>query len=182
MEELAAIMPSSTPAARAAFLKPLNDAMAEFGIDTPLRRAHFLGQIAFEGGDLRYLQEQWGPTPAQQRYEPPNTLAKSLGNTEPGDGKRYLGRGMIQIVGRRNYRQVGEWLKVNLVDNPELAATPVIAARVAAVYWNKRGLNNLADADNVADITRRINGGLLGLETRTRAVARAKSVLMPAAK
>jgi predicted chitinase len=179
-DQLAAIMPNSTAQNRAAFLKPLNDAMAEWGIDTPLRMAHFLGQLSFEGGDLRYLQERWGPTESQKRYEPPNGLGVRLGNTEPGDGQRYLGRGIIQIVGRGNYKKFGDLLKLDLVGHPELAARPEGASRIAAAFWNKTGLNALADQDDIREITRRINGGLLGLESRTLAVQRAKAVLLPA--
>jgi predicted chitinase len=170
-------MPNSTAESRAAFLKPVNDAMAEFGIDTPRRMAHFLGQLSFEGGDLRYLEERWGPTPAQERYEPPNSLGVSLGNTEPGDGKRYLGRGIIQIVGRANYRRYGDLLKLDLVGNPELAARPDVAARTAAAFWNLRKLNVPADRDDIKTITNGINGGFLGLEARTAAVQRAKAAL-----
>ena len=181
LADLEKIMPASTVASRSAFLAPLNDAMVEFDINTQLRVAHFLGQVSFESGDLRYLQEQWGPTSAQRRYEPPAALASSLGNTETGDGKKYLGRGIFQIVGRRNYTQLGQLLKLNLVDNPELAARPDVAARTAAAFWVQRGLSKLADADDVTGITRRISGGMLGLETRRRAVDRAKAVLLPAA-
>ena len=181
LADLEKIMPASTVASRSAFVAPLNDAMVEFDINTQLRVAHFLGQVSFESGDLRYLQEQWGPTSAQRRYEPPAALASSLGNTEPGDGRKYLGRGIFQIVGRRNYTQLGQLLKLNLVDNPELAARPDVAARTAAAFWVQRGLSKLADADDVTGITRRISGGMLGLETRKRAVDRAKAVLLPAA-
>ena len=182
MAALAAIMPSSTDEARSAFFEPLRKAMAEFGIDTPLRQAHFLGQLSFESGDLRYLQERWGPTPAQQRYEPPSSLASSLGNTEPGDGQKYLGRGIFQIVGRGNYQRYGDWLGLDLVNNPALAARPDVAARLAAVFWSRNNLNTLADADDITGITRRISGGANGLETRTRAVARAKAALQPPAR
>jgi putative chitinase len=181
LPDLEKIMPASTAASRSAFLAPLNDAMVEFDINTQLRVAHFLGQVSFESGDLRYLQEQWGPTSAQRRYEPPAALASSLGNTEAGDGRKYLGRGIFQIVGRRNYTQLGQLLKLNLVDQPELAARPDVAARTAGAFWVQRGLSKLADADDVTAITRRISGGMLGLETRRRAVDRAKAVLLPAA-
>ena len=176
--DLEKIMPASAAASRTAFLTPLNDAMVEFDINTPLRAAHFLGQVSFESGDLRYLQEQWGPTSAQRRYEPPAALASSLGNTEAGDGKKYLGRGIFQIVGRRNYTQLGQLLKLNLVDNPDLAARPDVAARTAGAFWMQRGLSKLADGDDVTGITRRISGGMLGLETRKRAVDRAKALLL----
>ena len=113
LSDLAAIMPRSTEQARAAFLQPLNSAMAEFGIDTRLRQAHFLGQIEHESGSFRFVTEMWGPTAAQQRYDPPSNLAKTLGNTEVGDGPKYRGRGLIQIVGRANYRNSAmRWVSI----------------------------------------------------------------------
>ena len=151
--------------------------MEEFGIDTRQRQAHFLGQIAHESGSLRFLTEIWGPTAAQLRYEPPAVLAKNMGNTEPGDGQRYRGRGLITIVGRANYKRFGDALGVDLVGSPELAAQPDVAARIAAMYWSVKGLNEVADRDDPREITRRINGGFNGLELREQAVARAKQAL-----
>ena len=180
-EQLQSIMPGLPAKKNTDFLPFLQAAMTEFAIEVPARAAAFLAQLAHESGQFRFMEEIWGPTPAQRRYEPQSTLATNLGNTEPGDGKKYLGRGIFQIVGRRNYTQLGQLLKLNLVDNPELAARPDVAARTAAAFWVQRGLSKLADADDVTGITRRISGGMLGLETRQRAVDRAKAVLLPAA-
>ena len=98
--ELGAIMPRVPGAKRTTFLPFLQAAMAEFEIDRPARKAAFVAQLAHESGELRFMEEIWGPTPAQRRYEPPSTLAEKLGNTEPGDGRRFKGRGPIQITGR----------------------------------------------------------------------------------
>jgi len=177
MAELAAIMPGSSEQRRAAFLEPLNAAMAEAAIDTPMRQAHFLGQAAHESTDLSLIEERWGPTQSQQRYEPPSTFAKSLGNVEPGDGQRYRGRGLFLILGRDNYARLGAALGVNLVGEPELAVRPDVAVRTATLYWKLARLNELADADDIRGITRKIAGGFNGLDDRTRAVERAKMVL-----
>ena len=93
--------------------------------------AAFLAQVAHESGNFRYIREIWGPTPAQRGYEG----RRDLGNTQPGDGKRYMGRGYIQITGRANYRRYGKKLGIDLENNPELAEQPDIAARVAVEYW-----------------------------------------------
>jgi len=167
-------MPSSTAQTRAAFLRPLNQAMDAFSINTRRRQSYFLGYVAHETLDLRYLQEPWGPDAAQQRFEPPTTLAKALGNTEPGDGKKYLGRGIIQITGRANYKKFGDALALDLIGRPELAAYPEVAAIMAAMSWKLTGMNELADRDDLREITRRITGGVSGLDARSQAVARAK--------
>jgi len=178
-EQLHRIMPA-LPAARSAELFPhLVRAMTEFAIDPPARMAAFLAQIAHESGQLKFMEEIWGPTAAQLRYEPPSSKATSLGNTEPGDGKRFKGRGPIQITGRDNYRRVGGLLGLDLVSDPAKAALPEIGFRTAGLFWTKKGLNELADEatdDAFVEITRRINPGLLGLDERRKfyAVARAE--------
>ena len=139
-----------------------------YGLDTPLRRAHFMAQLHHESGGFRYLREIWGPTVAQKRYEPPSDLAKKLGNTEPGDGRRYAGRGWIQLTGRANYRHYGALLGLDLERDPELAAKPAIAMRIAGEYWKAKHLNVLADKDCLECITKKINGGLNGLDDRRK--------------
>ena len=96
----------------------LDAACQKAQINTALRLAHFLTQITHESGGLYYTQELWGPTPAQLRYEG----RADLGNTQPGDGQRYMGRGPLQITGRANYRAAGLRLGYPLEDQPELAA------------------------------------------------------------
>ena len=93
--------------------------------------AAFLSQVAHESGSFHHVREIWGPTKTQRGYEG----RSDLGNTQPGDGKRYLGRGYIQITGRANYRRYGKKLGIDLENNPELAERPDIAARVAVEYW-----------------------------------------------
>lgn len=143
---------------------PITDAMDEYEINTRERKAAFLAQVMHESGMGRYLKEIWGPSPAQVRYEG----RKDLGNTQPGDGKLYMGRGLMQVTGRNNYKRVGDALGVDLIGNPTLLETPQLAARSAGWFWKEHGLNELADAGKFETITRRINGGTNGLEDRER--------------
>src|SRR3954464_1875200 len=108
IEDLRTIMPRLSPARGTQLFPPLAAAMTEFSIDAPARAAAFLAQLAHESGQLRYMVEIWGPTPAQRRHQPPTTLATQLGNTDPGDGLKFKGRGPIQIAGRANYRRFGD--------------------------------------------------------------------------
>jgi len=179
-QQLQAIMPSIPTARREAFLPFLQAAMTEFAIETPARVAAFVAQLAHESGQFRCMEELWGPTPAQRRYEPVTTLAATLGNTETGDGRRYKGRGPIQITGRANYRRFGDLLGIDLVSDPARAAHPELAFRVAGLFWSRKGLSELADRatdEAFREITRRINGGFNGLEDRRKFYAAACAVL-----
>ena len=158
----------------------LQAAMTEFEIDQPAREAAFIAQLAHESGELRFMEEIWGPTAAQRRYEPPSTLATKLGNTEMGDGKRFKGRGPIQITGRVNYTRFGDLLGLDLAADPPRAGVPDVAFRIAGLFWSKKGLNELADLATAASfrqITRRINGGFNGLADRQRFYEVARTVL-----
>jgi putative chitinase len=175
--QLAQIMPKLPAEKRALYLPFLNRAMETYGIDNRLRQAAFLAQIAHESGELRYLEEIWGPTEAQLLYEPESELARILGNTEPGDGERFKGRGALQITGRHNYAKYGEMLGVDLIANPTIATTPQIAFSTAAAFWQANGLNELADIEDFGVITRLINGGLSGYEERCKYYQRAMDVI-----
>lgn len=155
------------------FLPHIEAAMAEFDINTPARQAAFLAQIGHESGGLHWLVEIWGPSIAQAHYEG----RADLGNTQPGDGFRFKGRGLLQTTGRANYQRTGGALGVDLLADPTLLATPELAARSAGWYWREHGLNALADAGNFMLVTRRINGGTNGLEERTALFDVAKTVL-----
>lgn len=147
--------------------------MALYAIDSPARQAAFLAQIGHESGGLIYVRELWGPTPTQEEYEG----RADLGNTEPGDGFKYRGRGLIQITGRANYQTCGAALTLPLLDHPELLEAPGNAAQSAAWFWNSKNLNDLADIGDFNTITRRINGGLNGLQNRLALYALCKSTL-----
>lgn len=173
-------MPGLPAAKRALYFPFLQAALTEFAINTPAREAAFAAQVAHESGQFRFMEEIWGPTDAQRRYEPVTTLSARLGNTQPGDGKRFKGRGPIQITGRDNYGRFGQILGLDLVGAPERAATPEVAFRIAALFWQKNGLNELADqasAPAFVQITKRINGGTNGLEDRQKFYAVACRVL-----
>ena len=144
-----------------------------YRIDSPLRLAHFLGQTAHESELYWYLRELWGPTPAQIRYEG----RLDLGNTQAGDGHLFLGRGILQITGRANYRACGQRISVDLEGNPQLAERPDIAVQTACDFWAAHELNALADADDVNGLTRKINGGLNGLSDRIALTEIAKGIL-----
>ncbi len=176
-EQLRRIVPKMRADRVTAYLPHLNDAMAMFDIDTPLRTAAFIAQLAHESGSFVWMKEIWGPTDAQRRYEPPAALAAKLGNSQPGDGKRYMGRGPIQLTGRDNYRRFGELLGLDLVGNPDQAALPDAGFKIAGLYWKSRDINAPADAGDVREVTRRINGGSNGLADRSDYFERAKQVL-----
>ena len=133
-------------------------AMNRAGIVDPTERAMFLAQMAHESGNFRYDEE----IASGQAYEG----RSDLGNTQPGDGVRYKGRGYIQLTGRANYRDYGNRLGVDLENNPDLAKDPNIAADVAIAYWQQRVDRNAARSGDVRTVTRNINGGLNGLADR----------------
>lgn len=166
-----------TPELAQRYAYPLEVACAHYGIATPLRLAHFLAQVGHESGSLRHARELWGPTPAQARYEG----RRDLGNTEPGDGRRYLGRGLIQTTGRSNYRRVAQRLASrgapDFEAQPELLELPEWAAWSAADYWAMRNINAAADADDLLRVTRLVNGSTNGLPDRQRRLALAKAAL-----
>jgi len=165
---LAQIMPYAK--AKAVLYAPLLDsAMRELDINTPARQASFLSQVGHESGQLRYVRELASGAAYEGR--------KDLGNTQPGDGERYRGRGLIQITGRANYTAAMMALDVDIVEHPELLETPVLACRSAAWFWKSHGLNELADAGDQVKVTRRINGGTNGLADRLALFEVARRVL-----
>ena len=174
VQQLLLILPNA--GAKAGVFAPvLNAATGHFGILTLAQMAAFIAQIGHESGHLRYVREIWAPTKQQMGYEG----RKDLGNTFPGDGSRYRGRGLLQITGRANYRQCSLALfgDERLLQQPQLLEQPQWAAESAGWFWQLYGLNELADQDQFNSITRRINGGLNGLQDRLQLWARARAVL-----
>ena len=143
--------------------------MDEFEINTVERQSMFLAQIAHESGGLRYVRELATGEAYDGRLD--------LGNTEPGDGARYKGRGLIQITGRANYRDCGSALGVDLIGNPELLESPEFACRSAAWFWKSRGLNEMADRGDFKMVTKRINGGYNGYQDRLKYYEAAQRIL-----
>lgn len=168
-DELRQIMPNCPAARRADYLPFIQQAMEEFEITSYLREAAFLAQLAHESGELRYMEEIASGAAYEGRA--------NLGNTQPGDGKRFKGRGPIQLTGRANYKKYGQLLGLDLIDNPATAATKEVGFRIAGQFWKLNGLNELADQQQFKLITKRINGGYNGLADRIKYYDRAKKVM-----
>jgi putative chitinase len=138
-----------------------------YQINTPLRIANFLGQTCEESAGFRTTEE----FASGQEYEG----RKDLGNTEPGDGPRYKGRGLLQLTGRANYREYGKALGLDIENNPALAAQPAISLKIACEYWKLRNINAACDQDDILTVTRKVNGGLNGLNDRRAFTSKAKA-------
>lgn len=150
----------------------LADALPRYGITTPLRIAHFIAQTCEETGRYVYMQELGG-----RYYFARYDGRADLGNTEPGDGFRFRGRGLLQLTGRAAYTKYGQLLGLDLIGAPGLAASTPGNVETAAAFWRENGLNALADADDLEEVTRRINGGLTGLDVRSACLTVAKAAL-----
>lgn len=167
----------------------LNDAFAQFGIATPRQQSAFIGQCGHECGNFRILEENlnyraatlmklWPkrfPTQEIANAYAGNpkkianmVYASRMGNRDEasGDGYRFRGRGCIQLTGHANYFHAGQALGVDFVMNPDLVATPKYAALTAAWFWATHGCNALAEAGNWTGLTKKINGGVIGLDDR----------------
>jgi len=147
--------------------------LARYAINTPLRQAHFLAQVGHESGEFRFRTELADGSAYEQRGD--------LGNTQPGDGPRYKGRGLIQLTGRANYSEykAANAYGVDVLAKPEeVAKDSRLCADVAGWFWGRKQLNLLADRDDLDGITRRINGGLNGLPDRRRLYARLRALLV----
>lgn len=157
----------------AAFYPFLMEFMPEYQITTKLREAAFLATIAEESGEFRYTREIWGPTDVQLRYEG----RADLGNTEPGDGELFRGRGLISLTGRANYQKASAALGIDYVADPSQMQTPKESVRTACWWWNAHGCNELADIPDFKAVTRRVNGGLTHYDRRKAYYERALAVL-----
>ena len=135
-------------------LPHLTNAMLAFDITTGRRGRHFVAQALHECGLLKWMEEIWGPTEWQRKYEG----RADLGNRSKGDGFRYRGRGPFMLTGRNNYRSVGGQLKRPYEDDPDLVAKPKDGWLTAGRYWQSRDLNPVADRNDAREVTRRING------------------------
>ena len=167
VEQLKAIMPKSSSKNRTRYCEPLNLAMAEFDINTKPREAAFLAQVAHETLGFQRLVEV-GSKEYFNRYDPAHNpkKAKILGNVKKGDGLRYKGRGFIQITGRDNYNRAGQALGIDLVNNPKLASTPDVAAKIAVWYWKSRVKPAVDDYTDTIGVTSKVNPSMNGLGDR----------------
>lgn len=165
------------------YINFLNEYMPQFGINTPLRVAHYMCQILHESGSFKYDTE----IASGAAYDT-GKLAVKLGNTpsKDGDGQKYKGRGLIQLTGRTNYSNFNSWLNktfewfrkspTNVYKNPELVATPRFAVLSSIYFWTSKGLNALADKDEFTKITKIINGGTNGIDNRLKLLGICKKV------
>jgi putative chitinase len=178
----------------------LNNTFEKYGIDTPKRQAAFIGQCMHESAGFKTLEENlnysakalmatWpsrfpNEEVANQYARQPEKIANKvyggrMGNADEssGEGWKYRGRGIKQLTGKENYERCGSSLGVDLVSNPDLLLDPKYAALSAGWFWNKHNLNDLADKADIETMTKRINGGLLGLDARKAAIAKVESIL-----
>ena len=180
------------------WLGPLEEVFVKYEINTPQRQACFMGQCAHESGNFKTLQENLNYSAeglmktwpsrfatkeiADQYARQPAKIAGKvyngrLGNTSEEEAAQYLGRGLIQLTGKENYGNCGLGIGVDLLADPALLLDPRYAALSAGWFWNKKGLNALADSKDYETMTKRINGGLIGLDDRKAKIAKALSVL-----
>ncbi|MEU5844572.1 glycoside hydrolase family 19 protein [Rhodococcus sp. NPDC047139] len=169
-EDLARIVPGMPPEKIDQYLAPLNDAMIHHGIDTPVRQAAFIAQLAVESDSFRTFEEYASGHAYEGRAD--------LGNTQPGDGARFKGRGAIQVTGRHNYEKVSEHTGVDFVANPELLAAPENAFTTAAWYWTSRNLNAVAENEGIVRVSELVNGGHNALDRRIADFQRGLDVLL----
>ena len=189
----------------AQWVDPLNETFARFGISTTRQKAAFIGQCAHESANFRVLEENlnyraatllklfprtsrraWGFTPedaAEYERQPKKIANRIYGNRmnnrdeASGDGFRFRGRGILQLTGAANYHHASKALGVDFIMEPDLVATPQFAALTAGWFWDTQKLNGLAEAGDWTGLTKRINGGTIGLEDRKKHINHALAVL-----
>ena len=183
----------------------LCEILPKYGITNERRVAHFLSQTAHESGGYKRLEENlnysakalravfgryFGPAPkrdADEYHRQPEMIANyvymdefrkyKMGNTEDGDGWRFRGRGLKQLTGRENYTRFGKSIGMSAEEAAEYVATPGGAVESACWFWDANNLNDIADSDDVKRMTKKINGGTIGLEDRQKRYVHAMKVL-----
>jgi len=183
----------------------LCELLPKYGITTERRVAHFLSQCAHESGGFKRLEENlnysakalravfgryFGDAPkadADEYARNPEMIANrvyndefrkyKMGNVEEGDGWRFRGRGLKQLTGRDNYTRFGKSVDMTAEEAAEYVATPAGAIESACWFWDANNLNDIADTDDVVKMTKKINGGNIGLEDRQRRYKHAMEVL-----
>jgi putative chitinase len=169
------------------WFEPLQETFEKYQINTPKRQACFIGQCMHESGGFKFLKEnlnysakalmatwpsRFPDMDTAEKFErQPEKIANKvysgrMGNTEDGDGAKYIGRGLIQLTGKDNYMAFGEAIGEDLVANPQLVEQPRYAALSAGWFFNKRNLNALADVMDIETMSKRINGGTIGMADR----------------
>ncbi len=182
------------------WVEPLQEVFHRYEINTPERQAAFIGQCAHESMNFTRLEENlnysaealmktWPsrfPTMevAQQYARNPEKIANKVyggrmgnGTEETGDGWLYHGRGLIQLTGKDNYMLASDALREDFIHSPDYVLVPKYAALTAGWYWNKRQLNKEADAKDYTGMTKKINGGTIGLNDRIAHIQHAHEVM-----
>jgi len=180
------------------WFEPLQETFEKYQINTPKRQACFIGQCMHESGGFKFLKEnrnysakalmatwpsRFPDMDMAEKYErQPEMIANKvysgrMGNTEDGDGAKYIGRGLIQLTGKDNYKAFGEAIGEDLVANPQLVEEPRYAALSAGWFFNKRNLNALADVMDIETMSKRINGGNIGMADRIAKINKVLDVL-----
>ena len=182
------------------WVEPLEEVFHRYEINTPERQAAFIGQCAHESMNFTKLEENMNysaeglmktwpsrfPTleSAKPYHRNPEKIANKVyagrmgnGPEETGEGWLYHGRGLIQLTGKDNYTLAGDALGMDFVHSPDYVLVPKYAALTAGWYWNKRGLNKEADAKDFTGMTKKINGGTIGLDDRIAHIKHAQEVL-----
>jgi len=180
------------------WLDPLNETFQKYDINTPKRQACFIGQCMHESGGFRLTKENLNYSASSlmktwpsrfpdmdtaEKYEhnpikiASKVYAGRMGNITPEDAGMYIGRGLIQLTGKDNYKTASDALNEDLLANPQLVEEPRYAALTAGWFWNKKGLNALADSNDIETMTKRINGGTLGLDDRKAKINMALNAL-----
>ena len=188
-----------------ALVDPFNETFQRFGIVTPAQQASWIGQCGHECGNFRIMEEnlnyraptllklfpktpkrQWGFTPeeaAAYEKQPVRIANRIYGNRmgnrdeASGDGFRFRGSGFLQLTGHSNFYHAGQALGVDFVMQPELVRTPMYAAQTAGWFWQTHKLNQYADSGDILTMTKKINGGTIGLEDRKKHIEHALHVL-----
>jgi putative chitinase len=170
-EEWRKVLLKVEPRGKPWILDGLADAMPHmverFKIDTPLRQQHFLAQCAHESDHFQTTREYASGRAYEGR--------RDLGNTQKGDGERFRGRGLIQLTGRFNYEAASKALGEPYVDDPPLVEKFPAAAIVSGWFWHKNEINKHADRDDIRAVTKVVNGGYNGLDSRQAALKNAKT-------
>ena len=173
MREVAPTFGGAQAASQAKIITEAGAALAStldsYDINTRLRIAHFLGQTCEESAGYRTTEEFASGKEYNGR--------KDLGNTEPGDGPRFKGRGLLQLTGRLNYADYGKALGVDLVGDPTTAAQPALSLKIACEYWKRHNINADCDRDDARAVTKKVNGGLNGLSDRIAYTQKAKTAI-----
>ena len=180
------------------WLDPLNEIFKKYDISTPKRQAAFIGQCAHESNNFKTLEENlnyrpetlmkvWPsrfpdlPTAMKYAHQPQllanKVYAGRMGNTQENDGYAYRGRGLIGITGKESYANCGLGIGVDLLADPNLLLDARYACLSAGWFWNKKALNAYADSSDYETMTKRINGGLIGLDDRIAKIKKALNIL-----